>query len=487
MRKGKNEVSPKEVSKKKKKRSVHNPNPQIVMISYGFTFLFLAMMFYIAYFVQVDAKQVINNPYNKRQEILEERVLRGRIYSQDGKVLAKSKEGEDGKQRRIYPYENMFCHVVGRTEHSYTGVELSQCYPMLTSSTNGLVQIWDQIQGKKAKGDHVYTSLQYELQKVAYESLGARKGAIVAMEPATGKILAMVSKPDYDPNTVGQNWENLTQDEEGESALVNRATQGLYPPGSTFKILTTLAYLKENPKGDFTYQCGGAYTGGSNTIRCFGGEVHGMVNLETAFAESCNGAFASMGQSLNRTTLRKLCGKFGFNKLLPVDFEHNPSSFVLHKNDPVEKVTHTSIGQGETLLSPLHNAMITATIANGGVMMKPYVVDRVQNDNGKVVRRYTPVSLGRVVPKKHAAKLRKLMKRVVTDGTARGLYTGDYQAAGKTGTAEYNAAGDSHAWFVGYAPAKNPKIVVSIIVEGAGTGSAYAVPIAKKMFDAYLK
>ena len=477
-----------ENNEKKQPKQKRNSNPQIALLTYVFLGLFLVMIGYIAYFVQVEGKKAINNPYNKRQELLAKKITRGSIFSAEGEVLAETVTDDMGKESRYYPYGRMFCHVVGRVSNSYTGIELSQCFPMLTSSTNGLEQIFHEIVGEKSDGDNVVTTLNYELQKIAYESLGNHKGAVVAMEPSTGKILAMVSKPDYDPNTVAEEWEELLGNEEEDSALVNRATQGLYPPGSTFKILTALEYLQENGNGkDYQYECKGSATYGGNTIRCYGGEVHGSLDLEKSFAESCNASFATMGTGLQINKFKELCEKFLFNKMLPLDFEHNRSSFSLTEGAKEAEVTHTSIGQGETLISPLHNAMITATIANKGVMMKPYVVDHVENVNGRIVTEYKPKKVGRIITKKEAKKMKKLMKAVVTEGTATALQTDRYEAAGKTGTAEFDSSGSSHAWFVGYAPARNPKIVVSIIVEGAGTGSAYAVPIAKKLFDAYLE
>lgn len=468
------------------KKKKQNSNPQITLLAYLFMALFLVMLGHFAYFVQVEGKDAINNPYNKRQELLEERIIRGNIYSADRKVLAETVLKKDGSQVRSYPYDNLFCHVVGRVKNSYTGIELAQCYPMLTSSTNGLEQVWNQIKGEKSQGDHVVTTLNYQLQKVAYESLGEHQGAVVAMEPSTGKILAMVSKPDYNPNTVEKDWDRLVQDEEQESALINRATQGLYPPGSTFKILTALEYMRENKKSqNFSYDCRGSVTYGGNTIRCYNGEVHGTVDLEQAFAESCNGAFATMSTSLQLGNFRSLCEEFLFNKPLPVDFQYNPSSFSLDKSAGPADVAQTGIGQGKTLVSPLHNAMIAAVIANKGVMMVPYVVDHTENAGGSIVKSYSPHAATQVISPKEAKKLKKLMKAVVTHGTATALGYGSYQAAGKTGTAEYDSAGSSHAWFIGFAQAGKRKLAVSILVEGAGTGSTYAVPIAKKLFEKY--
>ena len=470
---------------KKKKKNV---NPQIMVITYLFTLAFMALIVYLCYFVQIQSDKVINNPYNKRQELLAKRVVRGSILSKDKEVLAKTVTDESGKETRYYPYGAMFCHVVGRMENSYTGIEQSKGFTMLNSSTNGLMQMIGQITGEKAVGDNVVTTLDTKLQEIAYEGLGSRKGAVVVMDPTTGKILAMVSKPDYDPNKIAEQWDDLVEDKQEESALINRATQGLYPPGSTFKTMTALAYIQQNKDtSGFHYDCGGQVTYGGNTIRCFQGEVHGDVNLKQAYAKSCNGAFATLGTRLDIQEFGRLCEKFLFNRSLPVDFEYNSSVFSLKKEDEVQKVTHTSIGQGETLISPLHNAMITAAIANNGVMMKPYVVDHVENVQGRTVSENKPEKIKRVISKAEAKKMQKLMKAVVDSGTAVSLSGRDYTAAGKTGTAEYDSNGSSHAWFTGYASQGKTKIVVSIIVEGAGTGSTYAVPIAGKLFDAYLK
>ena len=222
-------------------------NTQIIMVTYAVIIVFMCMAGYIVYFMVNDSSEVINNPYNKRRNILAERIVRGKIYSSDGKVLAKTVTDSSGTEKRVYPYNDIFCHVTGRTTNSMTGVELSQCYPLLTSHSNPLKQLAVTFRGEKNLGDDVYTTLDAGLQQAAYNALGNYKGAVVALEPSTGKILAMVSKPGYNPNTAEEDWDSLVEDESSQSALVNRATQGLYPPGSTFKVLTAIEYILENP------------------------------------------------------------------------------------------------------------------------------------------------------------------------------------------------------------------------------------------------
>lgn len=449
----------------------------------------MGMAGYLAYFLAFDSEDVINNTRNPRQELLAERVIKGKILSADGAVLAETVTEESGEETRSYPEGRTFCHVVGRTSHSLTGIELDQCYPLLTSHNNPIKQLGNTLQGQKNQGDDVVTTLDADLQRVAYDALGSQRGAVVALEPSTGKILAMVSTPAYDPNKVAQNWETLIEDSDEESRLVNRATQGLYTPGSTFKMVTAMEYLMEHPKDyeDYQYKCSGSAKFGGTKINCYNQEVHGKLDLLTSFAESCNGSFAEIGTSLKIKSFANLCNKLYFGRTLPVDFEHNKGSFVLDHHSDTAEVAQTSMGQGKTLVTPLQNAMITAMIANGGEMMTPYVVDHVESEDGRTIKQYDPESLGQIVDSWVAEEMNEMMEAVVNQGTATSLSSLSYQAAGKTGSAEVDSEGTTNAWFVGYAPAENPQIAVSIVVEGAGTGSRYAVPIAKAMFQEYVE
>ena len=462
-------------------------NRQVIAVAYCVVLVFLAMIGYLVRFMVQDSSEVINNPANKRQELLAKRVVRGDIVSSDGKVLATTETDKNGKETRVYPYKNEFCHVVGRVWNSKTGIEREQSFPLLTSHVNPFKQLSNQLQGQKNQGDKVITTLDARLQQIAYEALGNQKGAVVAIEPSTGKILAMVSKPDYDPNTVQQQWDTLVEDPEGNSALLNRATQGLYPPGSTFKILTALEYMRENPSySKYQYNCQGSDNFGGNVIRCYNGERHVIVDLKSSLAHSCNGSFAHIGVGLNRTSYRKLCESFGFNQSAGGSFASSKSQFVLNKKSDVAEAAQTAIGQGKTTITPLQNALISATIANDGNLMTPYLVDRIESVDGNIVKKYKPEVRRKVISKKRSNQITGMMRSVVSDGTAGSLKNLSYPVAGKTGTAEFDARGTSHAWFVGFAPAAAPGIAVSVIVEGAGTGSQYAVPIASKLFEEYL-
>lgn len=466
-----------------KRKSV---NREILVVTYIFIGLFILLLGNFTHFLLSGSKTVINNTYNKRQDLLAERIVRGQILGNDHEVLAQTVTDDKGNEKRVYPYKNMFSHVVGRFDQGKTGIELSENFNLLTSNANPIEKVLNELSEKKNIGDNIVTTLDVGLQKVAYNALGNRKGAVVVLEPSTGKILAMVSRPDYDPNKVSAMWESLVEDSGNNSALINRTTQGLYPPGSTFKIVTTLEYIREHANNKkFEYQCTGKYSIADMTIKCYNNKVHGKLNLKAAFAKSCNTTYASIAEKLNRSAWRDTAQSILFNKELPLSIPYKQSSFTLDASSDKKLAAQTAIGQGNTLISPMHNALIVSAIANGGTLMKPYVVDRIENYVGDVVKKYMPSTYGNLMSEEEAKILTDMMKEVVNNGTAYRLKSSKYQAAGKTGSAEFNAGKSSHAWFVGFAPADNPDLVVSIIVEGAGTGSDYAVPIARKIFDAY--
>lgn len=461
-------------------------NREILVVTYIFIGLFVMLLANFSYFLFADSKSVINNTYNKRQDLLAERVIRGQILGNNGEVLAQTIEDDKGNSKRVYPYKDLFVHVVGRFDKGKTGIELSENFNLLTSNANPIEKIFNELSEKKNVGDNIVTTLDVELQKVAYNALGNHKGSVVVLEPSTGKVLAMVSKPDYDPNQITSLWNDLVDDSDNNSALINRATQGLYPPGSTFKIVTALQYMREHSDyKKFKYTCKGSITIGDMKINCYNNKVHGTVNLETALAKSCNTAFAYIGTKLNKNSWLSTSESLLFNSELPLPFPYKKSSFTLNSSSEKTLAAQTAIGQGNTLISPMHNLLLVSAIANGGTLMKPYVVDHIENYVGNVVSKNMPSTFGNLMTAKEAQTLTNMMEEVVNDGTAYKLSSNRYQAAGKTGSAEFNSGKSSHAWFVGFAPSDNPKIAVSVIVEGAGTGSDYAVPIAKKIMDTY--
>ncbi len=466
---------------------------RLLGVTYAFLGIFLCLMGYIAYFQFEKSEQFINNPYNRRQELFAERVVRGNIYSADGVTLAETVTDEEGNETRKYPGGRIFAHVVGYSGHGRTGIEAAANFSLLRSNIFYVEKAVSDLQGEKSPGDSVTTTLDYDIQLRAFDALGRYDGAVVVMEPETGKILAMVSKPDFDPNTIDADWEELTSDDaEEDSVLLNRATQGLYPPGSTFKLLTTLAYMRQNPEDYETYsfQCTGSYTKGNKTIHCHNRKSHGSEDLMTSFANSCNSSYASLGLTLDIPEFQALCDSMLFNSELPVSFEYSESSFVLSGQDDAAAVMETAIGQGKTLVTPFHMALLTSAIANDGVLMRPYVIDHVTDAEGNLVTQYQPRQYRELLSGEEAAVLQEYMRYVVEHGTAESLKSDLYEAAGKTGSAEFSSNTDaSHSWFVGYAHQENgkPDIAVAVLVEDSGIGSEYAVPIAQEIFEEYYR
>lgn len=446
--------------------------------------LFAALIGYLVKFTLKDSSSVITSSYNKRTSVLSEQTLRGKILSANGKKLAYSQQESNGDEVRYYPYKNMFAHIVGYASYGRAGLESVCNYDLLTSHEHLVKQITNGVSEKKNTGDNIVTTLDTRLQKAAYEALGDYKGAVVAIEPKTGKVRALVSKPDFDPNELDEIWDEITND--SSSCLVNRATQGLYPPGSTYKILTALEYMEENPDTyqNFEYQCEGETIVNSVKIHCYEEEEHGTVDLKKAFAKSCNTAFVTLGSDFNLKSFSALNKKCLFNQKIPFDLAVKKSQFKLTASSDKSELPQTVIGQGDTLVTPFHNALIMCSVANDGVLMTPYVIDHIESADETIVKQTNPEKYTTMMKKKDAQKIQKMLRNAVTDGTGYVLDTDLYTAAGKTGTAE-NEQENAHSWFVGYSNIDDPDLVVCVLVENTGAGSRYAAPIAKKVFDSY--
>ena len=481
------------VSDKKNTPRKAAPNPKanncILGITYLMVALFLGLAVYMGYFLQVRSEDVINNSYNARLDSFSDRIVRGKIMAGDGTVLAETQVDADGNETRVYYYGSVFDHAVGYSAKGKTGIEALANFYLLTSHVNLLEQVGNELSGRKNPGDNVYTTLDAELQQAAYAALGDRKGVVIAMEPDTGKVLAMVSKPGYDPNTLLQDWDWLTDEGNGEGQLLNRATQGLYPPGSTFKIVTALEYMREHPVGyrDYQFDCSGVYVNGDYRIKCYHGTAHGHQDFTRSFANSCNGAFSSLGLGLNLGAFRDTAKSLLFNSPLPITgLPYKQSSFEMGPGADTWEILQTSIGQGTTQVTPMHNAMITAAIANGGTLMKPYFLNSVETAGGEEIKKFMPASYGSLMTAGEAEGLAELMHAVVTEGTGSAVRTDAYTVAAKTGSAEFETGKETHAWFTGFAPVENPKLVVTVLVEEGGSGGKAAAPIARQLFDIYM-
>lgn len=465
-------------------------NREFAWITYFFVILFIALMGYLVYFTVARAGSFVNSPYNQRQDAFAKDVVRGAITDRNGNVLAQTNVAEDGSETRYYPYGSLFSHVVGYSDSELgkTGLESVENFELLTSNAFFVEKIQNEFNDAKNQGDTVVTTLDADLQQAASDAMGDYKGAVIIMEADTGKILAMVSKPDFDPNEISANWDTLNTDEEN-SPLLNRATNGSYAPGSVFKIVTALAYMRQDSGySNYTYDCTGSITAGGTTISCAGGTAHGHQDFRSAFANSCNSAFIDIGLKLDLDGYRETAEDLLFNSSLPSVLGYSKGSFVLDEDSGESEVMMTAMGQGETMVSPYQMALITQAIANGGTLMEPYLVDSVTNYTGTEVRRNVPQSYARLMTSDEAAQLKEYMQAVVSEGTGSTLSGRSYTVAGKTGTAQYSTSerDRSHSWFTGFTNVDNPELVITVITEGSdGSSGGRAVSIAGEILDSY--
>lgn len=476
---------------KEREREKNNQikNKPIIILTYSMVAIFMCLIGYVIYFMQFKSEHTIANSRNHRQNAFADTVERGDIITSDGEIIATNNTDESGNTYRYYPYSNMFAHVVGYNEYGKSGLELQGNFYMLRSHVNIFERLYNEIKEAKNRGDNLVSTLNYELQNVAYNALGDCKGAVVVMEPDTGRILAMVSKPDFDPNNIDGVWDYMQTEEGSESTLLlNRATQGLYAPGSTFKVITLLEYLKEHPNdaNNYSYECTGNTIFAGVDLHCNDDTIHGTESLSDSLAYSCNLSFANIGMSLDYNEYKNTAEDLLFNMDLPYDGEYAKSKFYINSKSNASEIPQTAIGQGETKITPLHNAMIMSAIANGGVLMKPHLIQRIESDDGATVKQIKARTHGTLMTNEEAGKLIEYMKTVCDYGTASGYFAySSYDVAGKTGTAEYDDEGNCNSWFVGFSNPDNPDIVVSVIVEDYNTYGVSGTSIAAQIFDAY--
>ena len=468
------------------KKNKNSANRSILFSTYIFLAAFVGLIVYLVYFNIAKADDIIHNSYNKRQEILAQKVIRGPILASDKSVLAVTLTDSDGNETRYYPNNNLLSHVLGYTGNGGSGLESSAAYYMLTSNENIWTQISNDLSGKKHQGDSVVTTLDLGLSKAAYNALGTNKGAVIVMEPSTGKILTMVSTPDFNPNTIESEWNSIVSDE-NSSVLLNRATQGLYPPGSTFKVVTLLEYFREHTDDyeNYEYNCTGSYQLGYNSISCSHGNVHGIQDLELSFANSCNSSFINMGMGLDISRYRSTASNLLFNSKLPLNMEYKESQFVLDENSTEWEKAQTVFGQGKTLVTPVHLALITSAIANDGVLNTPYLLDSVISADNKTVKEFKSSEYGRLMTEDEAAFLQKCMEEVINKSFGWIYGDCDYTVAAKSGTAQYGTQGYEHSLFMSYSPVENPQIAVVVVLEGGKNQSGHAGSVAKAVYDYY--
>lgn len=477
-----------ERNKASKKRLI---NQDIFKVSVFFALLFFALIIYLGVFLVSDSSSVINNTYNKRSESLKNTVIRGSILTSKGDILAYSRMDDDGHETRVYPYGSLFFHAAGFESNGGMGIESSYNYYLLTSHADLFSKIGSEFSNSKLPGDNVITTLDVGVQTAMYDAIGDNEGAAIAIDPDTGNILGMVSKPDHDPNYIVNDWDSIVSDDDN-GILLNRASQATSTPGSTFKLFTLLEYYRENNghTEDFEYYCSGTIVSSDGkTFGCPGSYSHGEENIRNAFANSCNCAFSEMGLTLDLKTFSDNNKSLLFNTDFDLDINTRASSFSLDENASDFMIMQTSFGQGETLLSPIHLAMFTCAVAGEGTLMKPHIVSAVTDSDGNMIKTFEPQKYKTLMTPEEAAFMKDCMRAVVTEGTAITLsYDGNYYAYGKTGTAETNSIKEEnhdHSWFTGFAENDGTTIVVCAMIENAQEAGITGLSVAKQVFDHY--
>jgi penicillin-binding protein A len=441
-----------------------------------------------------DLKDRPGNPQTLQAERL---IDRGRILSADGKVLAASRAVRVRGQKvfeRLYPQGSLAAHVVGYSspQEGKTGIE--DTYNRYLSGSFGTEPLLQRLNLSEKEGANVELSLDTRVQEVAEQELADERGAVVALEPATGQIIAMASAPSFDLQEAVTAFDRIPR--EGQP-FVNRAVQGLYPPGSTFKVVTATAGLEsEIYRPDTEFDDDGVFETPGGPIRNFGNAEFGRHDLATALTKSINTTFATIGDVLGAETLGATMDAYGFGERAPIDLPDVETSGrrrgreVLPNDEEGEDAARIAIGQEQLAITPLQMAMVAGAIANGGTVMAPRVMRRIVDRGGSVVQRAEPQEIGQAASAANAAALSDMMEDVVREGTgtAAALSTAGVRVAGKTGTAETDDPGRNQAWFIGFAPADDPVVAVAVVIEDtSGTGGVVAAPVAAQVMRAVIE
>ena len=484
-------------------------NRNIKVISAVILALFMGIMGYMLYFHGVQAEEIAAKPGNVREQAKRNEILRGTIFDRNGKVLTYSERQSDNTQKRIYQGAEAFAQVLGYEQrNTVTGLEyalddiLTKDEFVFDFSKEGFLEMLkdpSSVLNRTKEGNSVVTTLDQELQWRAYDLLGdelGEKGAIVAMNPKTGEILAMVNRPSYDPNGLKENYASLNEKQYDDGVFLNTAARGSYAPGSTYKIITLLAALekldgieertfKDNGKLDVNV---------GKDLPNVNGTIHGNIKLKEAFAVSSNVVFGTLAIELGGESLAEVAERFGFNKEQSFPFLNmSTSKAPKYPKNEDGALAASGVGQTGVSASPLQMAMVASAIANDGNLMTPMMVNSVLKYDGTQKEKFEPKLYNTVADTETAQTVKTYMKNNVDTSkneTMKAL--AKLRGAGKTGTAQdfYQKTDGTkievvNSWFVGFAPYEDPQIAVAVVVLDGGSGGGKAASIATELMRWY--
>ena len=463
-----------------------------------------ALLLAVTWFQVVQADDLRSDPRNPRPALSERGKERGVIVTTDGTIVAESVQRSDQRDfERVYPFGEVFAHAVGYTSFRFGNTGLEAVYADELRSRRDLTisDLLAAVLGRDLRPESIEITIDPELQLAAFEALGRNRGAVIALDPRTGAVLALVSKPSFDPEALtadnsAEYRESLLNDE--TRPLIDRSTEELFPPGSTFKTVVTATAIDTGfaePSTVFDDPTELALPGSTATISNFDDRPCSdgpTATLLQAFVRSCNTIFGDLAMRLGAEEIGITSEALGFNQDL--DFAWSVPEAVWPTEDLVDDpaaLAQSGIGERDVRATPLHMALVAATIANGGVTPDPYIVQRVFDADGRTVEETTPSELGRAMAPETASLLAQMMERVVTGGTGRRAAVPEVRVAGKTGTAS-SPSGFPHSWFIGFAPVDAPSIAIAVLVEGSpeagenASGGTVAAPIASDVIETWL-
>ncbi len=442
--------------------------------------LFGALVFASSWWTVFGAEGLRDNPANRRILFEEQMIKRGIIRAADGQVLAANRALPGNRYERRYPTGELFAHPVGFTSLDRGRIGLEEYYnDELTGRRTDPIGALERLLGPRDVGDDLRTTLVPDAQQAAYDGLAGRNGAVVALDVKTGAVLALAATPTFDPS------------DPKNAETFNRATQGRFPPGSTFKTVTAAAAIdsgRYQPDSLVNGENGKVISG--TPLDNFGGESFGEITLTEALTNSVNTVWAEVAEKLGKETMADYMRKFGFYEDPPMDYpdeqmvpsgEYGPRGRVLSPTSGQIDVGRMAIGQDKLLATPLQMATVAQTIANGGVRMEPRLVEKVLDPDGRTIDEPLPEEAERVMSEDTASKLGDMMRNVVEQGTGTAAQLEGVDVSGKTGTAEVGDGTDD-LWFIGF----TDRFAVCAMLERqtGGTGGGDAAPIAAEVLKA---